>query len=533
MPFGATQILRPQILRPVGMLAALALLATVGGGCTVGPSDRPAVAVRDASLPPLRPPPTLPSTPPLPPPGEYRPSSLNWQDCTDTITAALRTLHPGEPGPARVECAELPVDADLSVPAYGNSLTLDLTRIGNGPAPLVVVGEAAAEPGTVQAARLAGQLPATLLDSFTLIGLARRGTGTSEPLNCIPANTRNRILGFDPEVRQLGQLDSLLDVARTAIQTCVQDVGEVLVAINSTGAADDLETLRVRLGAPVLNVLSYGSASRAVVGFMRRYPTSVGRVVLDGTADPTLDSITGSEAALAATEAGYTAFAADCVARGCPLGSDPRAALPALAEALRQVPLQAGQQRITAGTAYQAVLDTIGTPERWRQLSEALAAARDGEGNPVAALVAPLIVPTGGLPARFDPALATYCNDTSTRVPPERAEELVEQWRARFPLFGALFAQRLLLCSAWPVPTKPSVGSGRALPPVLVVATAGDPVTPAEGARRTAESLPAATLVSWQGQAHGAVGRSPCVVELVTRFLMDGVVPPQGTLCPP
>lgn len=523
MPFGPTLI-----LRRVGVLAALALLATVGGACTAGPSDRPAVAVRDAGSPPPRPPQALPSTPPIPPPGEYRPSSLRWQDCTETITTAL-----GAPGPARVECAELRVNADVSLPGYGNSVELDLTRIGNGPAPLVVVGEAAEEPGTVRAARLAGQLPAALLDSFTLIGLARRGTGTSEPLDCMPVSTRSRIVGFDPEVRQPGQLDSLLDVTSTAIQTCVQDVGELLVAINSTGAADDLETLRVRLGAPVLNVLSHGGASRTVVDFMRRYPTSVGRVVLDGTADPTLDGITGSEAALVAADAGYTAFAADCVARGCPLGSDPWAALPALAEALRQAPLQAGRQQITAGTAYQAVLETIGTPERWRQLAEALAAARNGDGSGVAALVAPLIAPTRGLPARFDPALATYCNDTPTRVPPERAEELVEQWRARFPLFGPLFAQRLLLCSPWPVPSKPTVELGRALPPVLVVATAGDPVTPTEGARRTAESLPSAILVTWQGQAHGAVGRSTCIVELVTRFLVDATPPPQATLCPP
>ncbi|MGH3941861.1 MAG: alpha/beta hydrolase [Pseudonocardiaceae bacterium] len=527
MFFGPTRIL------PRGsMLAALALMATMGGACTVGPSDRPAVAVREAVLPPAALPSALLSTPP-PPPGDYRPSSLSWEDCTDRITTALGVLHPGEPAPARVECAEVPVDADVSVPAYGNSLTLDLTRIGNGPAPLVMIGEAAAEPGTVRAARLAGQLPSTLLDSFTLIGLARRGTGTSEPLNCIPPSTRSRILGFDPEIRQPGQLDFLLDVTRTAIQTCVQEVGETLVSINSIRAADDLEALRVRLGAPVLNILSHGSASRTVVDFVRRYPTSVGRVVLDGAADPTLDGIAGSEATLMAAEAGYTAFAADCVARGCPLGSDPRAALTTLAEALRQVPLLAGNQRITAGTAYQAVLNTIGTPERWTALSEALAAARDGAGNDVAALMAPLIVPTAGLPARFDPALATYCNDTPTRVPMERAEELVQQWQVRSPLFGALFAQRLLQCSAWPVPTKSPEGSGRALPPILVIATAEDPVTPAEGARRTAEFLPSATLVSWQGQAHGAVGRSPCVVELVTRFLVDAVVPPQSTLCPP
>jgi pimeloyl-ACP methyl ester carboxylesterase len=68
---------------------------------------------------------------------------------------------------------------------------------------------------------------------------------------------------------------------------------------------------------------------------------------------------------------------------------------------------------------------------------------------------------------------------------------------------------------------------------VLVVSTTGDPVTPAEGARRTAQSLPSATLVIWQGQEHGALPHSFCIDDLVTRFLMDASRPKQGTLCPP
>ncbi|HWR49063.1 MAG TPA: alpha/beta hydrolase, partial [Pseudonocardiaceae bacterium] len=152
----------------------------------------------------------------------------------------------------------------------------------------------------------------------------------------------------------------------------------------------------------------------------------------------------------------------------------------------------------------------------------------------LAALVAPVLAKDRGLPARFDPALATHCNDTPTRVPPERALQLAHQWQQRSALFGPLFAARLLWCSAWPVPSPPPGRSeDRALPPVLVVTATGDPVTPAEGARHTAQSLPSGTLVSWQGQAHDPLSRSPCIVDLVTRFLMDASIPRQGTLCPP
>jgi pimeloyl-ACP methyl ester carboxylesterase len=507
----------------------LVLLIALLGACTAGPSDRPAVAVRDANLPPQRSPLTPPSSPPLPPAGKYLRNSLPWRDCTGAISTALGTV-----SPRRVECSEVRVDATVARPASGNSLKLDLSRIGDGPAPLVVLGEASGEPGTVRAARLAQQLPPALLDRFTLIGLARRGTGPSEPLNCIPKTIREQIVGSDPDPDLPGQLDALLDITRAAIQTCVQDLGEVLTTINSTGTADDLEQLRVALIAPVLNVLSHGEASRAVTDFLRRYPTSAGRVVLDGAADPTLDDVAAAEAALDAADAGYHAFAADCVARGCPLGPDPRGALMALADALRRTPLQVGSQQITAGIAYQAVLETVGDAQRWPQLSRALANARTGDGAELAALVTPILTTDRGLAARLDPALATHCNDTPTRVPPERAQQLVHQWQLRSVLFGPLFAARLLWCSAWPVPSPPLVGSGdRALPPVLVVATTADPVTPVEGARRTAQSLPSATLAVWQGQEHGALPRSTCIVDLVTRFLMDASIPKQGTLCPP
>ncbi len=515
-----------RILRYLGLpMLVLALL----GGCTAGPSDRPAVAVRDANLPPQNPPLVPPSSPPLPPPGEYYRESLPWRDCTSAIDTALDV-----PSRRRVECSELRVDATVAKPVFGNSLKLDLARVGDGPAPLVVLSEASGEPGTVRAARLADQLPPVLLDRFTLIGMARRGTGPSEPLKCIPKTTRNQIVGIEPDDSQPALLDALLDITRAAIQTCVQDLGEVLTTINSTGAADDLEHLRVALNAPVLNVIAHGEASRTVTDFLHRYPTSVGRVVLDGAVDPTLDDVAAAEAALVAADAGYAAFAVDCVARGCPLGPDPRAALPALAETLRRAPLQAGWQRIAPGVAYEAVLTTVGDPERWPQLASALSGAANGDGTALAALVAPMLTEDRGLPARFDPALATHCNDTPTRIPPQRAQQLVQQWEQRSTLFGPLFAARLLLCSAWPVPSPPPAGPGtQTLPPVLVVGTAGDPITPVEGARHAAQSLPSATLVTWQGQAHGALPRSPCVVDLATRFLMDASIPRQGTLCPP
>lgn len=511
--------------------AALAALVGVVAGCTVGPSDRPPVAVRDAGMPPQQvSTPPFPAPPPQPPPpGRYDPASLPWQDCTSRLAPLLDGM-----APPRIECSEFDVAADLAVPALAGSVRLNLTRVGSGQAPLVVLGEAGGEPGTVRAARIATQIPPELLASYTLIGLARRGTGPAQPVDCIPRHTRERIIGADPDARARGELDALLDTASGAIQTCVQELNQLLTAVDSAATADDLEQLRVELDAPVLHVLALGEASRAVADYVDRYPLSAGRVVLDGAPDPTLDDIGAAEASARAAEAGFDAFAADCVDRGCPLAPAPRHALRGLIDTLRMSPLYSPEFRVTAGTALQAVLETVGAPERWPELAAALEAARAGDGTGIAAIVRPLVAGRGDLPARFDPGLATRCNDTPSRVSPVRVEQLVDTWRERFPLFGTLFGQRLLLCSAWPVPSEPPEGGrARLAPPVLVIATAQDPITPAAGTRRTAEQLPSAVLVNWQGHAHGAVGRNPCVTDLVVRYLVDAQVPVEGTLCPP
>jgi pimeloyl-ACP methyl ester carboxylesterase len=512
-------------------LLALAVISAVLAGCTVGPSDRPPVAVRDAaSAPQHRPAPPQPS-PPAPPPsaGTYDPASLPWRDCTADIAPLLAGA-----APSRVDCTEISVAGDMALPGLGSSLLLDVTRAGSGPAPLVVLGEAGGEPGTLRAARLAARAPPELLDSYTLIGLARRGTGRSDPVDCISERAREEIIGTDPALRDDRQLRELLDTTRDAIQTCVQELGTLLGSISSPATADDLEQLRIALQAPVLNLLALGEASRATLDYLDRFPGGVGRVVLDGAAGPGRDDVAASEALAAAAEQGFDAFAADCVDRGCPLAPDPRRALAELAAQLRVTPLEEPQVRVTAGVAVQAVLETLGSPERWDELAAALHAARNGDGGAVSQLVEPLVTGRGPLPARFDPGLATRCNDTPTRVSPLRVRQLVTEWRERYPLFGTMFAQRLLLCSAWPVPAEPPAGDGAdQAPPLLVIATEGDPRTPVAGTRRTASQLPSAVLVNWQGRAHGAEWRSSCVTDIVTTYLIDAQLPVPGTLCPP
>jgi pimeloyl-ACP methyl ester carboxylesterase len=163
-----------------------------------------------------------------------------------------------------------------------------------------------------------------------------------------------------------------------------------------------------------------------------------------------------------------------------------------------------------------------------------LRAADAGNVDGLAELVKPLLQFEDEQPPRLDAALLTTCNDTTTRVPPDRARQLADDWRTRSPLFGPLFALRLLACSASPVPTT-TVPSPRApdTPPVLLLGAEGDPITPLTGTRRMADELAGGVLVTWQGHGHAAFPRTPCVTSTVQRFLIDGQVPRNGTICPP
>ena len=108
------------------------------------------------------------------------------------------------------------------------------------------------------------------------------------------------------------------------------------------------------------------------------------------------------------------------------------------------------------------------------------------------------------------------------------------EWDKKYPIFGALVADRLALCGVWPVqtqslPTPKAAGA----PPIVVLGTATDPVTPLAGTERAAGQLANATLISWQGAGHGALGVSACATDAALGFLRDAKVPRDGTVCPP
>ncbi|MHA6803168.1 alpha/beta hydrolase [Salinifilum ghardaiensis] len=516
--------------RVLAVLSLLALLAVTG--CSAGPSQRPAVAVRgDGGEQQVPPQPQAPEPPPVPPLGPPAQGVLHWDDCTDRTLAEIGRA---EPSPLRFSCARMlsPLDAPEQ-PVRGITQTA-LVRTGSGDIPLVLLSGVRGEPGTAAAARLAHELPRELLETYTLIGVDRRGTGESDAAECIPPHQRETIVGFDPKAAERARLDELLASVRNASQQCLLSLDERLQAYDTQRTAADLESLRRELGVPRLHMLARGEASRLALTYAEQHPRTTGRMVLDGALDPQRDAVGRAEDEARASEAAFDAFAEDCASSGsCALGPDPRAVVSGLVERTRQRPLPAGGTEVSAGDVVRAIQLELTDRAAWPRLAEALSAAVRGDGRGIAEILAPLVRGRGESPPRLDGELITTCNDTTQRVPPERVAHHAADWVNRFPLFGGIAAQQLAWCSQWPVPQQPlPEPEGRGIGPVPVVSTAVDPYLRQVGSEHMARRLPSGVLLRWQGAGHGALAGSPCIARAVTRFLVSGTPPPDDMVCP-
>jgi pimeloyl-ACP methyl ester carboxylesterase len=503
------------------------LVAAVGvlSACTAGPSVRPEIITNDGGAATT----TQSVAPNEVPPLEDADAAIQWRSCSGEIQSALATQQ--LPGWLPIECGRVNGVLDSPYAPDRGTTRLQLLRAGDGPVPVVVVNDVDGLPGTIYAARLAASLPQQFFEKFQLVGMDRRGTANSGAANCVPVEVRRAMVEMDPAALDV---TAWFETAQTAGQQCAIALERQLPAIDTWRTAADLDALRTGLGVSRLNAIGHGEGSRVVSMFADRFPDRVGRLVLDGLPDPAADAQLANEGVGKGGEAAWDAFAADCVQRGCELGAEPERALLELLGQLRATPISTAPLDVTAGSTLRAVLIGLSDRRAWPALSAALAAAKNGDGDGLVEMLTPYVFGSESQPPVLDGALVTNCNDTGTRLSPDQVKSAATEWQQKFPLFGPVAAQRLAFCAPWTIPDHPlPTPTGRNAPPILVLGTASDAVTPLEGTERAAQQLDSGVLVSWQGGGHGALGNSPCATDVATKFLADAAVPRDGTVCPP
>ncbi|MHB8506441.1 MAG: alpha/beta hydrolase, partial [Acidimicrobiales bacterium] len=102
------------------------------------------------------------------------------------------------------------------------------------------------------------------------------------------------------------------------------------------------------------------------------------------------------------------------------------------------------------------------------------------------------------------------------------------------PLFGLADLESEVQCSTWPVRATRRVGpiAAPGSPPIVVVGSTHDPVTPYAWARALAAQLGHGVLLTRDGYGHTGYFASTCVQRVVDAYLTTATPPAAGEVCP-
>jgi pimeloyl-ACP methyl ester carboxylesterase len=414
-------------------------------------------------------------------------------------------------------------------------------------------------PGTLQLPAWFHFFPATLRARFDIISWDPRGIGASTAVQCFAT--------AEDEVQFFAELPGGFPVGRGEErawiegyarydQLCGARNGELLAYVSTVDTANDLDLLRQAVGEPQLDYLgtSYGTFLGAV--YANLFPDRVRAMVLDGNVDPVAWTNGGNdEAALSLTfRMGFDKASAkvldafltlcgEASTAQCAFSAGSAAATQAkfddLLQRLRKHPVTVGSppQRFT----YAALVATVGgdtgllfLTDRWTQAAELLQTLwTSPEHTPRRG--APDAAPAGypGIDGQF----AVLCGEVPNPRDPDVYPTLAELAYARAGDVGPAWVWRVdEPCAGWPATAvhryagpwdRPTVN------PILVIGNTFDPSTPYEGAVAMAGYLARARLLTVDGYGHTALlNPSTCAYDYVSRYVVDGTLPPPGTVCP-
>lgn len=435
--------------------------------------------------------------------GGYEPGPLEWEGCG-----------------SGTECATLAVPLDWADPT-GRTIDLLLARVpaGNRDERIGAVVTNPGGPGGsgVEFVFGGGVFGGTEIgERFDQVSWDPRGVGGSAPLDCADEEI-DTFLRLDSDPDDAGE-QAALDAAAAAVgAACGAEFGDLLPHVGTDDAAYDLEAIRRAMGLPLAYVgFSYGTSIG--LRYAELFPDGAAAIVLDGVVDPTdtlTDLLRGQAVAFERVLTDALGDAADVYDRV------------AAAVEVEPIPTDDGRGLGPADLVTGTVL--AGYDESyWPVLRQALEDADDGDGTTLLEM-ADAYRSLGSYTAYQ----AVSCLDSEHPEGPEAWAAFAAELEAISPRFGAAMANEMLPCATWPAAPDPVNGTVTAegSPPILVIGTTGDPATPVEQAERVADDLANGTLLIYDGEGHTAFGQDDCVTEAVVRFVVDGELPADGTVC--
>ncbi|MFJ4468468.1 alpha/beta hydrolase [Streptomyces sp. NPDC089424] len=443
---------------------------------------------------------------------------------------------PAPPAPDRVECGSVTVPLDRDRPR-GPRIEIAVSRVRASGTPAQRRGILLVNPGGPGGSGLPyavtkrAKLPESVRRSYDVVGFDPRGVGLSAPADCGPMGGLFDSPGADPvPVGRAAERAYLASLRRTA-DDCAAGSAGVTAHLSTEQTAHDMDAIRAALGERSASFLGVSYGSRLGAAYAALFPRRVDRMVLDSVVGPSSwydFDVLQSRALLRQRDTFFAWTAAHADRFG--LGDHAAAVREAYLRVRRELALRP-VEGIGAAGFDRAVYRALGRTERWSGLADALRAhLRDG-------------TVTGLRPASPFDGAASRNYEAANRIvkcadgpAPTPARVLTDIRRTRRvdpqPVLTGMEAST---CAYWQHrPSRRTPLGGAGVPPVLLVASAHDPVTPVAGARELRRLLPGSRLVTLENDhSHGVFASrgDACVDGTVAAYLVDGQVPAADVRC--
>lgn len=447
------------------------------------------------------------------------------------------------------QCAKLKVPVDYANPSAG-SIELALLRVpasdqGDRIGSLVVNPGGPGGSG-VDYAKAADQIVGRdVRKVMDVVGFDPRGVGRSAPVDCLSDKELDAYLGSDPTPDTPAEEQALISGGKALGAACAAKNPQLIGHVSTVDAAKDMDVLRAALGEPKLNYLgkSYGTYLGTI--YADQFPTTVGRMVLDGVVPPDLTSAQINAGQAKGFELATRAYVADCVTDSdCPVGDSVEAGMQWIRDFLKQLDAQPlpvtndqNVTKLTEGWGSMGIAAAMYTQAYWPDLTDALKDAKRGDGNGLMRLANEYAERTSGGQYQnniMEVIYAVNCSDRADTAVPSEVEANATAFEKDAPTWGKFLAWGSVPCGEWPVKpaSAPHKVSAQGSGPIVVVGTTRDPATIYEWSVDLRNQLSNAVLITYDGDGHTAYTRSnSCVDNPIDDYFVHGTVPKDGLTC--
>ena len=386
-----------------------------------------------------------------------------------------------------------------------------------------------------------------VLDRYDIVGFDPRGIGKSSPIHCLDDAQQDASFSGDAKPDNQDEFNTLVNDAQTFAANCVAKTN-YLASFTTENTARDMEQLRIALGDSQLNYMGFSYGTYLGTKYAQQFPTTVGRFVLDGAIDPTLDVYQQNLVQAQAFDKALANFTADCLRRtSCPLPKTADAQFFAdFFTKLAQAPLTSQespdrpvtQSLVVTGAASALYDNQVG----WPMLRTAFEEANNGDGTTFLKLADAYSgrnLDGTYMDNQNDANIVIDCLDWYQTRSNEGVQTHAADFAAAAPVFGPYVAFSGVVCNSInevlniPMSTdQNTVRIEKTATPVLIIGTTQDPATPYAWAKALSNYIVGSRLITLKGEGHTGYGRgSTCTDAAVDAYLITGKAPAKSLVC--